>query len=482
MSQPIRCSEGFLRRILAVVAAALVVGCGGGGGNNAPSTLQVLLKDGDVLPGNFTIATVESANMANDRTVALIASQPGTPALNGVFLRSPGGDVTTILSPASTTLPDSVSLTRVSKLAMSANGDFSFDVGGQLDSDAVFLYANQTLSIAAQTDPGSTPPGFRILGERRVANGGLIAFSDGTSPCTVDDTGSSERINCTLRVFLGNAGGVSQLALPVSLDNQSTDGVSVIMNNATGKLSVGLPAKGRQSLVGFVENGQYQSLINRQDVIPGLGTVLSADPRAIGSSGSLAINARFDTDGDGVIDKDRVLLYANGQITSLAETGVPAGSKIVQKVDARDVDANDRVLFAVTFGDPGSATGNTSVRISEGGVAREIAFEGQSYGQDDKGNDEKILQIGTLRLSEGGDVVFVASLGNTQNGTTQTTETRILRDAGAGLETVLKTGTSIPGTGSLVQLEIADINDAGDILSIVGVNRKTNRALVLVPR
>jgi len=370
----------------------------------------------------------------------------------------------------------------VSKLAMSANGDFSFDVGGQLDSDAVFLFANQTLSIAAQTDPGSTPPGFRILGERRVADGGVIAFSDGTSPCTVDQTGGSERVNCTLHVFLGNANGVSELTLPSQLDNESTDGVSVIMNNTTGQLAVGLPAHGRQSLVGFVQNGQYQSLINRQDVLPGLGTVLSANPRALGSSGALAVNARFDTDGDGVIDKDRILLYSNGQMSAIAETGVPAGSKVVQKVDARDVDGNDRVVFAATFGDPGSSTGNTSVRISEGGVTREIAFEGQSYGQDSNGKDEKILQIGTLRLSEGGDVVFVASLGNTQNGTTKTTETRLLRDAGAGLETVLKTGTDIPGAGSLVQLEIADINDTGDILSIVGVNRKSSRALVLVPR
>ena len=480
MKQRIPAHRSTLRAVL-VAAVALLASCGGGGNDNAPSTVQVLLKDGDTLPGNFTVATVESANMANDRTVAVIASQPGTPALNGVFLRSPDGGIQPILTPAST-LPDGLTLTKVGKLAMSTDGDFSFDLGGQLDNEAVFLYSKGTLSIAARTDPGSTPPGFRVLGERRIADGGVIAFSDGTSPCTVDQTGGSQRVNCSLRVFTGDIKGVTQLTLPAQLDSQSTDSVSVIMNNTSGRLALGLPARSKQPLVGFVENGQFQNLINRQDALPGLGTILSANPRAIGAEGTLAINARFDTDGDGVIDKDRVLVESGGQLTAIAETGVPAGTKVVQKVDARDVDANGRVVFTALFGDPASTDGKISLRVWENGAMREIAYEGESYGQDANGKDEKILQIGTIRLSDGGDVIFVASMGNTDNGTTQTTETRILRDAGAGLETVLKTGTTIPGQGQLVLLEIADINDTGDILTIVGLDRKTNRGLVLVPR
>jgi hypothetical protein len=471
----------FSRRALAIAAACAMASCGGGGSNNAPSTTQVLLKDGDTLPGNFSVATVESANMSNDRTVAVIASNPGTPALNGVFLRSPNGAFQTVLSPDST-LPDGLSLTRVGKLTMSADGDFSFDLGGELDDEAVFLYSNGALSLAARTDPGSTPAGFRILGERRIADGGVIAFSDGTSPCQVDQSGGTERVSCTLRVFAGNTSGVSQITLPAQLDNESTSALSVVMNNSTGQLVVGLPARGRQSLFGVVQGGQYQSMLTRQDVLPGLGTALSADPRAVSANGAIVVDARFDTDGDKVIDKDRVLLYANGQVTNIAETGVPAGTKVVQKVDARDIDDNGRVLFTATFGDPGAATGNTSLRVWENGSTREIAFEDEGYGQDDQGKDLKILQIGTIRLSGGGDVLFVASLGNTQNGTTKTSETRILRDAGAGLETVHKTGTSVPGAGTLVDLDIADVNDSGDLLSIAGVNRKSNRALLLVPR
>src|SRR5262245_6440526 len=119
---------------LMFIAAAIAAGCGGGGGNPpAPSNIQVLLRDGDTLPGGFQVNTIESANMAADRSVALIASEPGSPALNGVFVISAGGNISTLMTPDNP--PDGLALTTVRNLDMSATGEVTFEVGDQLDSD-----------------------------------------------------------------------------------------------------------------------------------------------------------------------------------------------------------------------------------------------------------------------------------------------------------------------------------------------------------
>ena len=77
--------RGGLSAVLALSLAA----CGGGGGNGddppkTPETLQLLMKRGDTMPGGLVVNSVESARMSNDRTVVAIASQSGTPAINGV--------------------------------------------------------------------------------------------------------------------------------------------------------------------------------------------------------------------------------------------------------------------------------------------------------------------------------------------------------------------------------------------------------------
>ena len=479
---PQRTRPPKLSPALLTAAFFLFSACGGGGDTpKAPSSVQVLLKDGDTLPGGFVVNTVESANMSNDRTVAVIASQPGTPTLNGVFVRDPGGGIEPILLP-SDPLPDGISLTTVRNMVISGTNDVSFEAGAELDNDSVFLYSNRRLSLIARTGPDSTPAGFRILGERRIANGGNVVFTDGASPCTIDTSGGGQRLTCTLRIHQGTADGLRQIQVPASLENQTTSNLTVVMDDS-GQLVLGLPSRGTQSLLGRVVNGEYASLMSRGDQIGDFGKLLGAKPRVVSARGDVLIDARFDTDGDNTIDKDRVLLLRNdGQVFSVAETGVPAGTKTVLEVRGLAIDDRGRVVFTVTFGDPGDTDGLPSLRIWDSGTTQEIAFEGQGgYGEDEEGNKLTILELEQIRAAGNGDVVFRVALGYFEEGTRRISETRILRWSDAGVDTLLKTGSKIQ-IGTIVSLAISDLNDGGDLLSIAGVNNRANRALLLLPR
>ncbi len=483
MTFPCAASRRFSLSLAPLLATflALLASCGGGG-SDAPKAswrLQTLLRDGDSLPGDFEIDTIESANLADEGTIALIASQPGTPKLNGVFLRAPGGEITPILTPGSAAA-EGLSLTTVRNLQVSGTGEASFEVGGAIDDDALLLYSGGRLTILARTEPGTTPEGFRLLGEHRIADGGAVAFSHGVTPCTVDSSGERERVSCTVQIHEGDAGGLRQVDPQVRLEEKSPSSVAVVMNDG-GRIALGLPAGGKQSLVGIVVDGEYQGRIARGEELAGLGAVLSAKPRAIAPDGDMAVDARFDTDDDGAIDLDRVILLRGTEATEVARTGVPAGTKEVIAVRSHAIDDAGRIVFSATFGDPGASAGLISLRIWDGTTTQEIAYEGQGFGEDDEGNDLKILEIKQIRVAGRGDVVFSAKVGFVEDGTQHIADTRILRWSDGGLDTLVKTGEKTAG-GTIVELASFDVNDGGDLLLVAGVVSKANRNLLFLPR
>src|SRR5581483_3026818 len=172
---------------------------------------------------------------------------------------------------------------------------------------------------------------------------------------------------------------------------------------------------------------------------------------------------------------------ANGGVTSGAETGVPAGTKVSLTVRGNGIDDRGRVLLTATFGDPGETTGSQSLRLWDAGTTREIAFEGQPFGQDDQGNDTKILDIEQVRIAGNGDVIFRGTIGFLEDNTRHVTESRIFRQTDDVGSTLLTTGTKV-STGTIVEINIADVNDNGDVLVIAGVNRRADRGLLLLPR
>lgn len=469
------------RAVLAGLLLALV-GCGGGGGSNRPaSPFEILLSDGDTLPGGFLVGTIESANMANDRSVAIIASQPGTPAINGVFLRRPTGAVTPILT-ADSELPEGLSLVTVRNLAMSGGGDVSFELGARLDDDALYLFSGGRLDLLARTAPGATPPGFQILGERRIADGGRIAFVAGTSPCTVENSGTNERITCVLQLWDGRGDDLSLVEVPVSLEDQTSSAVTVVMDDA-GRLVVGLPPRNRQSVVGEVVDGQYRSLLVRGQPIGDFGTLISAKPRAVNAAGAIVIDARFDTDGDTVIDQDRVLVLRDGVYTSVAETNVRlAPNDLVLQARGNAIDGRGRVFFTITYAeDANDPTPDQAIRVWDQGAISNIVITGQRAGEDDMGNKLQVIEFDQLRVPPTGEAIYRADIGYYKDGTRKITETRVDRWRDGTADTMVKTG-DVVDTGKIVEIAVADLNDAGDLLSIAGINRRTNRALLLLPR
>jgi len=468
------------RLCLPLLLGLVLAACGGGGGggsNSAPSNVQVLLNDGDVLPGSFTIGTIEEANMADDRSVVLIASVPSLPANRGVFLRTPDGNVQPILTPA-TQIPAGVSLPTLHNPGMCPTGEFVFSGGGGLDTDSVFLYANGQLSVLAAA--GQTPPGFRILGDRQIGANGFVALTGGVSPCTVDTSSGTQRVRCTAEIFSGTSGGINQVKVPNDLTNLDPGSLGIVVNDAQ-TLVLGLPGRANDPAIAEVRGDQVVPLVTQRQNVAGLGTLSSINPRAVGLNGDVVFEARVDTNGDGQPDDQRILFLSNGAFTTVARTGEPAGTQVVLDARATAIDDAGDIVFFVHFGQPGE-TGSISLRIWQAGTTQQIAFEGQGFGQDDQGNDLKILKIDQIRVARNGDVVFRAALGMIENGTPKTSSTSILRYAGGRLDTLLQTGEEISNNNNIVSLTVADLNNNGDLLSIASINRSANRALLLLPR
>lgn len=479
--------RGYARAALvaAFFIAVGVASCGSGDEvAPVPERLKILLRDGDVLPGDFEILSIESANMAADRSVAVIASRTGLPSLNGVFRIAPEGSVSTVLTPESPA-GQGLSFGTVRNLAMADTGEFAFEVGDQIDNDGLFYFDGTTTTVAITGSDGPLP-GFEILGEMRVASGGALAFSDGTNPCTIDDSGASQRITCSLRLHYGRPGSVERVEVPNTMTNQKPTAI-ILQVNESGEFAVGLPARGTEPFVGRIVDGEFTGILARRQDLPGLGILTGAKPRAIGQSGAMAIDGAFDTDGDGERDTNRVLRYHDGVLSTAASTGDPLRFGEIVGLNAVAVDASDRVYYTAEFldwderkmlrrWDDRDPDATPAERTSD------IAWETMRYGgEDPQGRDLEITEILQTRVAGDGTVLVVVAIGFFEDGSRKITSRQLLRWQNGQLSTLLETKAPIAG-GVLVGFQIADLNRHGDLLLIGEIDAKANRALLLLPR
>ena len=473
---------------LAGSAAALslvMVGCGGGDDPPpTPSALQVLAKDGDVFPGGFEVGTIESAEMAEDGTVAIIASERATPSFNGVFLRSPSGDLSEVLG-ADSPLAEGLSFGTVRNLSVAATGEFAFQVGDQLDQDGLFYWDGSSVSALARTAPGQTPDGFRVLGAVRTAGGGDAIFSAGVTPCEVDSTDPNDpEVKCDLNIYRGTGDTVSRIDVPNTLSAQRPNAV-LIEVNSLNEAALGLPARGNEPLVGRVVNGEFEGLLSRRQDIEGLGILQSARPRAISDTGAIALDGFIDLDRDGERDEEHILLYDRGTLTTIARSGGTFEGNPEVDLRAEGIDGANRVVYRVEF-ESEAAGGEelVSLRAWENGSTRYIAHEGLRYGEDDKGNERRILDIEQVRVGANGDVLMVCRLGreDPETGDRRISGTALLRWNGSSLATVLELGALVNGKELVSQISIADVNANGDLLLISSLDRSAIRVLLFLPR
>lgn len=477
MRRPRSVPNLFLFLVVTLLAAA----CGGKDEiPPVPSSLQVLLEDGDTLAGDFEILSIESANMAADRSISFIASRTGLPSLNGVFRRTPAGVIETILTPDSPEGGD-LSFATVRNLVMAQSGEFAFQVGDQLDDDGLFYSDGSGVEVVAITGGGGPLEGFRTLGELRIAPGGAVAFSDGISPCTVDSSGTSERVTCNLRLHFGFPGSVETIEVPNGMTNQKPSAI-ILQVNESGEFAVGLPARGSEPFVGLIRDGEFDGIITRRQALGSLGVVTAAKPRAIGATGAIAIDASFDTDGDTERDTNRILRYRDGQLTTVFSTGqeTPRGTAI--DLNAVAVDDSDRVYYTANYLADGEERDLLRVWDQATGVTQDIIWDRMWYGGKDAQNRRlEITEISQTRVLGDGTVLIVVTIGFFEDGTRRITSRQLLRWKDGVMETVLQSKSPIEG-GTLVGFQIADLNRFGDLLLIGEINAKANRALLLLPR
>jgi len=471
---------GF-KSILLAVSFLAISGCGGEKKPQpVPEGARVLLTDGDRLGPGFEILTIESANMAADRSISFIASRTGTENLQGVFYRSPDGNIRTVLSPDSNLTGDVVP-DQIRKLNMAQSGEFGFSVGDKLDSDALFFSDGYETTLIATTGSNEPLANFRVLGQLRIEEGGIIAFSDGSSPCTVDTSGGSQRTRCTLRLHYGPPGNVQQVELPNDLSGQNPTSI-ILQVNSNNQAVVGLPARGSEPVVGLLEGGDFTGVLFRREVLPGLGVLTNAKPRAIGSDGTIAIDGSFDTDQDGARDTDRVLRYRNGGLDLAASTGdeIPLGKREIIGLNAVAVDDAGRMYYVAEY--LGSEGERDLLRVWDGVTNTDIVWLRKDYGgKTDLGQQLQITEIQQTRVLGDGTVLIVVTLGFYEEGTRRITSRRLLRWKDGLLDTLLESKSKI-GEGTLVSFDIADLNSNGDLLMIAQIDVRANRALLFIPR
>ena len=445
-----------------------------------PDGAQVLLTDGDRLLPNFEILSIESANMAADRSISFIASRTGTDTLNGVFFRTPTGQIRSILAPGSALAGD-LPLTRIRKLNMAQSGQFAFSVGDQLDDNTIFYSDGTRTSLIATTESEEPLPDFRIVGELRVEEGGVLAFSDGSNPCSVDTSGAVQRTRCLLRLQYGPPGDVTEVAVPNDLDGQNPTAI-ILQLNERNQAAVGLPARGEEPYVGILDQGIFTGILFRRETLPEYGVLTNAKPRAMGKDGTIAIDGDFDTDGDSDRDVERVLRYRSGGLDLAASTGdeVPFGQKEIIDLNAVAVDDIGRMYYIAEF--LGGGEERDLLRVWDGTTNTDIIWQRKRYGGEaEMGQELEITEIFQTRVYGDGTVLMVVSLGFYEEGTRRITSRQLLRWKDGKLDTLLESKATI-GDGTLVGFQIADLNSSGDLLLIAEINVRANRALLLLPR
>ena len=477
--------RGWSDSFVVALASLTVFACGGGGDDPppTPSALQILARDGDTFPGSFEVGTIESAKMSDDGSVAIIASERATPSLNGVFLRSPSGSLRSIIKPNSP-LGEGLSFADIRSLSMSPRGEFAFEVGNRLDDDGLFYWNGEELSVLARTAPGQSPNDFRVLGAMRVGGDGAVVFSAGVSPCEVNETDpGSEQVRCDLKLYSAQADEVTLVEVPNALTDEKPTAV-VIEVNSQGAAAMGLPASGREPIVGVVTQGVFEGLVERRQEVPGLGVLRSLSPRAISQTGAMALDGRVDTDGDTEWDEEHVFFLEDGALVSVAKSGGSFEGNPEVDLRAEGIDDYNRVVYRVEFESEAADRALISLRAWQGGETIFIAHEGKSMGEDDKGNQIRILDIEQVRVAPNGDVLFVTRTGwiDEETETRRITGTSLMRWDGGSLDTVLSLGARV-GDGELVnQISVADVNSRGDLLLISAIDRSANRVLLFLPR
>jgi hypothetical protein len=491
-------AKGIYSLLSVALATLVVAACGGGsggGGGGSPTPVptvplssptpnpgptpsptpigrvQTLLRDGDQVADGVVVANIEDGAISNDGRVAVIISISGANGGRAVYLRSPSGSFTPVFD--SSNAPPEVDLRTLATIRMSGTGEVIFQSGEGLDSDRLYLAANGTVQTIAGAPPGITAPTFRILGEVRISDGGLVGFAGGGDPCTISTVGGQTRIRCTLHLFVATPDGVKEAIVSgVDLSDQTATQPRVAIGGTPEMVYFSIPSDNTQPGVVRVNDGRVETVL-AQTADVGIGTIERPQVIGVNASGDVLLTPRLQATGT---NPTVVGVLRGRSFGEIAREGDRVGQDVITSLRGIGIDTSGQALYQATIGSTsGTATTVQSLRLGDTRSSTELVREGQPIAS----GDLTVITLDESRINRAGDVAYTVELGTIDGGTVRIEEIRVVvRHPDGSLVTVASTRDSNQ-VGSLSSLKIVALDENGGVLIIATGARSSDRLLLL---
>lgn len=491
-------SHSKLRPFSLALGLLTAVACGGGGGGDGgngsgeppppeptaspipvdppvvnprpPSTGRIALENGARANDGFVVGNIEDGALADDGSMAVIAANEDNDS-RAILRLSQQGELTAVFD--ENNAPDDVDLASLSRLRMAPTGELAFQSGDGLDSDQLHLaLANDVQTIAGLG--GAVAPDFRILGNFRVASGGLVAFTGGGGNCEVDNSGDSVRTLCTVALFLANGTEVLRIDHEdFELERRQANDAQIAQNE-TGGLFFSIPGRRTSPVVVRVASGEAEPTLLNNAEVPGLDVLARVDIVDLDEDGRLLAELGVDPENPEDPVRDRVGLLDGDVFTTFAIEGETEGDRTLFSLRGIGL-GGGRAFYEATLQDPVTEDQFACLRLGDATSTDEIACEGDPF----PGEELDIFEISGTRINSAGDVLFVTTLGSREDGTTNIAEIRAtVRRADGELVTIVSSADQAE-LGTITELTTVGFNDAGQALLIAERSRSSDRALIL---
>ena len=480
-----------------LLLGALITACGGGGGggsSNAPqssptprptpvtpvtppgpatSTAEIILRDGDVLPGDLRIANIEDGALGVDGTSALVVRISDSGNRSAIVLRRPDGSYSALYAPR--TDGDGVDATSIARVRLAADGTVIFQTGTGLDSDRLYRLADGRLDALAGAAPGPVFPDFRILGNVRVGGDGATAFVGGGGECEVVIGDDQPRVTCTNALYVADASGVQRIDDDeLDLSRQRATTIRVEPDPAGG-FWFSLPRRGSAPMLLRWADGEAATILDGTTRLDGIGTLNSVEAVAINAAGQVLVEGGLqEFTGD---RRPQVLGVLDGDAFSqIALEGTVLDGANVATLRGLGLDGAGRALFEARLGDPDAAAAQeNSLWLGDASGLVRVVREGSPF----PGEETTVLTLLGSRVNAAGDVAFITELGTRAAGVDNLEEVRAtVRRADGQLVTVASTRHT-GQFGALSDMQIVGYDEEGTLLLIGARGRSSDRVLLL---
>lgn len=485
------------RKLVGVVLAGALgsAGCGGGGGGSAPvvvptpppvipvdppgepSDARIILQTGDRIGESTGVANIEDAALAADGTLAAIIAVASQGGGRAIVRRAAGGRFEVVFGEDEA--PPEVDLRTLLRLRMAPTGEMIFQSGDGIDSDRLFFVDGDTVQVLAGVAPGVTAPDFRILGNVRIGPDGLVAFAAGGHRCETSTTpGGSLRHVCRISLFVREDGATSKVeAEDLDLAEVATNTVRVELD-PSGSAYFSVPGRREAPTLVRFSGGEATALLTADREIPELGSTLGdVEAVDITARGQILLTGALPPPEEGAPRPGVVGILEDGSFTRLAVEGEPFAGETVEGIRAIALDGAGNALWEAQFRDTSGSPESVrrSLRLTGPGGDVEIVREGRP--SPDGGGT--VLSIDAARVNEAGDVVFLTSLGRIEDGTLFIEEIRAtLRAADGTLKTIISSARSAQ-FGTISRLLIVGLDEQANVLLLAERGQSSDRALLL---